>query len=142
MFCRPFFNIGYSSGGFDALAAQKLRDREYADRISFDKTFSGGGPSDVREAYRQYVETDSTAYNAVPLLLMVCTNETQQLGLDYSDVFQPYIGNRIGELILSKEYSSWPVCDSIGREKKIHEILTETYCNLEIPVTVSQPTAQ
>jgi len=131
------FNIGYSSGGFDALAAQKLRDREYADRISFDKTFSGGGPSDVREAYRQYVEIDSTAYNAVPLLLMVCTNETQQLGLDYSDVFQPYICNRIGELILSKEYSSWPVCDSIGREKKIHEILTETYCNLESPESMA-----
>lgn len=127
------FNIGYSSGGFDALASQKLRDKEYADRISFDKTFSGGGPSDVREAYRQYVIVDSTAYNAVPLLLMVCTNETQQLGKDYNDIFQPYISNRIDELILSKSYSSWPVCDSIGREKKIHEILLPTYCNLESP---------
>jgi hypothetical protein len=127
------FNIGYSSGGFDALASQKLRDKEYADLISFDKTFSGGGPSDVREAYRQYVITDSTAYNAVPLLLMVCTNETQQLGIPYSDVFQPYISSRIDELILSKSYSSWPVCDSIGREKKVHEILSETYCNLESP---------
>jgi len=124
------FNIGYSSGGFDALASQKLRDKEYADLISFDKTFSGGGPSDVREAYRQYVITDSTAYNAVPLLLMVCTNETQQLGIPYSDVFQPYISNRIDELILSKAYSSWPVCDSIGREKKVHEILNAPYCDL------------
>lgn len=127
------FNIGYSSGGFDALAAQKLRDMEYADRISFDKTFSGGGPSDVREAYRQYVLIDSTAYNAVPLLLMVCTKETQQLEMEYSDVFQPYISGRIDELILSKNYSSWSVCDSIGREKKIHEILSENYCNLESP---------
>jgi len=127
------FNIGYSSGGFDALASQKLRDMEYADQISFDKTFSGGGPSDVREAYRQYVLTDSTAYNAVPLLLMVCTNETQRMNLDYSTIFQPYIAGRIDELILSKNFSSWPVCDSIGREKKIHEILSETYCDLESP---------
>lgn len=127
------FNIGYSSGGFDALAAQKLRDMEYADRISFDKTFSGGGPSDVCEAYRQYVQIDSTAYNAVPLLLMVCTNETQQMGIDYSNVFQPYISGRIDELILSKAFSSWPVCDSIGRDKKIHEILSESYCDLESP---------
>lgn len=124
------FNVGYSSGGFDALAAQKLRDMEYADRISFDKTFSGGGPSDVREAYRRYVINDSTAYNAVPLLLMVSTNETQHLGMDYANVFQPYICNRIDELILSKQFSSWPVCDSIGREKKIHEILTPVYCDL------------
>ena len=124
------FNVGYSSGGFDAMAAQKLRDMEYADRISFDKTFSGGGPSDVREAYRRYVINDSTAYNAVPLLLMVSTNETQHLGMDYEEVFQPYICHRIDELILSKQFSSWPVCDSIGREKKIHEILMPLYCDL------------
>jgi hypothetical protein len=131
------FNIGYSSGGFDALAAQKLRDMEYADRISFDKTFSGGGPSDVCEAYRQYVLIDSTAYNAVPLLLMVTTNEIQRLGIDYADVFQPYICNRIDELILSKNYSSWPVCDSIGREKKIHEILAPVYCDLKSPESMA-----
>lgn len=125
------FNIGYSSGGYDALMTQKLRDMEYADVVSFDKTFAGGSPNDVREAYRQYVQIDSTAYNAVPLLLMVSMKETQKLDIDYADVFQPYICNRIDELVLSKQYSSWPICDSIGREKKVHEILTEPYCNLK-----------
>ena len=125
------FNLGYSSGGYDALYAQKLRDMEYSDRITFDKTFAGGSPNEVCEAYRQYVLIDSTAYNAVPLLLMVSTKETQGLDIPYSEVFQPYICDRIDELILSKEYSSWPVCDSIGREKKIHEILSDTYSNLE-----------
>ena len=124
------FNIGYSSAGYDALAAQKLRDIEYADRISFDKTFSGGGPSDVCEAYRQYVIKDRTAYNAVPLLLMVSTNETQKLNLDYKDVFQPEVASRIDELIFSKSYSSWPVCDAIGRDKLVSEILSGPYCNL------------
>ncbi|MBR6275655.1 MAG: hypothetical protein IKR31_01790, partial [Prevotella sp.] len=127
------FNIGYSSGGYDALIVQKVRDMEYADEVEFDKTFAGGSPSDVCEAYRQYVLIDETAYNAVPLLLMVCTKETQMLSIDYKDVFQPYICDRIDELILSKEYSSWPVCDSIGREKKVHEILSETYCDLDSP---------
>lgn len=127
------FNIGYSSGGYDALIVQKVRDMEYADEVEFDKTFAGGSPSDVCEAYRQYVLIDETAYNAVPLLLMVCTKETQMLNIDYKDVFQPYICDRIDELILSKEYSSWPVCDSIGREKKVHEILSETYCDLDSP---------
>ena len=124
------FNIGYSSGGFDALAAQKLRDMEYADRISFDKTFSGGGPSDVAEAYRQYVIKDRTAYNAVPLLLMVSTNETQKLNLEYKDVFQPEVASRIDELIFSKSYSSWPACDEIGRDKLVSEILSGPYCDL------------
>lgn len=125
------FNLGYSSGGYEALYAQKLRDMEYADRISFDKTFVGGAPLDVCEAYRQYVLTDSTAYNAVPLLLMVSTNETQGLNMSFSEVLQPYICDRIDELVLSKEFSSWPICDSIGRDKKVHEILTAPYCDLE-----------
>lgn len=124
------FNVGYSSGGFDALATQKLRDMEYADVVSFDKTFAGGSPSDIRLCYREYVRIDSTAYNAVPLLLMVSTKETQQLDISYEDVFQPAIAARVDELIISKNYSSWPVCDSIGREKKIHEILGPAYCDL------------
>ena len=132
--CGPLtFNVGYSSGGFDALATQKLRDMEFSDRISFDKTFSGGSPSDILECYRQYIELDSTAYNAVLALLMVSLNETQHLGLNYDDVFTPYIASRIDEWVNSKNYSSWPVCDSIGREKKVHEILTAPYCDLESP---------
>ena len=127
------FNVGYSSGGFEALASQKLRDMEYADQISFDKTFAGGSPSDVKECYRQYVLIDSTAYNAVLPLIMIATNEVQQLNLNYEDVFQPWLASRIDELFMSKDYSSWPICDSIGREKKVHEMLTEPYCNLSSP---------
>lgn len=124
------FNVGYSSGGFDALSTQKLRDMEYSDVISFDKTFAGGSPNDVAECYRQYVEIDSTAYNAVLALLMVSTNEIQQLNLDYNDVFYPYIADKIDDWIHSKNHSSWPICDSIGREKKVHEILKDVYCDL------------
>lgn len=124
------FNLGYSSGGFEALSSQKLRDMEYADQISFDKTFAGGSPSDVKECYRQYVQVDSTAYNAVLPLLMIATNGTQGLGLTYEDEFQPWLAARIDELFMSKNYSAWPICDSIGREKKVHEMLTEPYCDL------------
>jgi len=127
------FNVGYSSGGFDALAVQKLRDMEYSDRVSFDKTFAGGSPSDIKECYRQYVTIDRTAYNAVPLLLMLSTNETLRLGLTYEQVFQPDIVPMIDEYVMSKNYSSWPVCDAIGREKMVHEILSDTYCDLNSP---------
>lgn len=127
------FNVGYSSGGFDALSTHKLRDMEFSDKVHFDKTFAGGSPSDIAECYRQYIEIDSTAYNAVLALLMLSTNDTQNLGLEYSDVFQPYVADKIDEWINSKNYSSWPVCDSIGREKKVHEILTPPYCDLNSP---------
>ena len=125
------FNVGYSSGGFDALATQKCRDMEYSDKISFNKTFAGGSPSDIRECYRQYVTLDRSAYNAVPLLLMVSTKETQKLDLTYDEMFQPDIVPLIEPYVLSKEYSSWPVCDIVGRDKWIHEILSDEFCNLE-----------
>ncbi len=125
------FNVGYSSGGFDALAVQKCRDMEYSDRISFDKTFAGGSSSDIKECYRQYVTLDRSAYNAVPLLLMVSTKETQNLDLTYEEMFQPDIVPLIEPYVLSKEYSSWPVCDIVGRDKWIHEILSDDFCNLE-----------
>lgn len=127
------FNVGYSSGGFDALSTHKLRDMEFSDLVHIDKTFAGGSPSDIEECYRQYIYADSTSYNAVLALLMVSTNDTQNLGLSYSDVLQPYVADKIDEWINSKNYSSWPVCDSIGREKKVHEILTEPYCDLNSP---------
>ena len=130
------FNLGYSSGGFDALQTQRLRDMEYASEVSFDKTFAGGGPNDLREAYRQYVEIDSTAYNCVPLLLMVSTNEAKQLGLDYDDIFWPEISSRIDELVLSKNFASWPVRDSVGADKKIHEILMPEYCDLSSAASI------
>lgn len=46
-------------------------------------------------------------------------------------MFYPYIADKVDEWVLSKEYSSWPVCDSIGREKKVHEILKPAYCDLQ-----------
>ncbi len=127
------FNLGYGSGGYDALQTQKVRDMEYKDRISFNKTFAGGSPSDVAEAFRQYIAIDSTAYNAAPLLLMVSTNETQKLGLKYEDVFQPEVSAKVEKLILSKNYASQPLCDSIGRDKKIHQILTPAYDDVNTP---------
>ncbi|MBR5102797.1 MAG: hypothetical protein IK092_06700, partial [Muribaculaceae bacterium] len=125
------FNVGYSSGGFDALATQKLRDNEFRDVIKFDKTFAGGAPSDINRCYREYIDIDSTAYNAVLAMLLVSTEDTQHLGISYDDVFQPYIAEKIDLWINSKEFNSAQVCDSIGREKKVHEILMPTYCDLE-----------
>jgi len=125
------FNIGYSSGGYDALQTQKVRDMKYRGRISFDKTFAGGSPSDVVECYRQYILRDSTAYNGVLLLLMVSTSDTQRLNLNYDEMFQPEISKLIEPLILSKEYNSTYVNNVIGPEKKVHELLKEPYVDLE-----------
>ena len=125
------FNVGYSSGGYDALAVQKLRDMEYRDQISFDKTFAGGGPYDLARAYREYIKTDKTSYNVVLPLLMVSTNETLHLGLQYSDIFQPNIADNIADWIESKQYTTDEIMDAIGRETLLHDMFLPPYVDLE-----------
>lgn len=125
------FNVGYSSGGYDALAVQKLRDMEYRDLVSFDKTFAGGGPYDLARAYREYIKADKTAYNVVLPLLMTSTNETLHLGLHYSDVFQPNIADHIEDWIGSKQYTTDEIMDAIGRETLLHDMFQPPYMDIE-----------
>lgn len=127
------FNVGYSSGGYDALAAQKLRDMEYRDLVSFDKTFAGGGSYDLARAYREYIKADATAYNVVLPLLMYTTNETLHLGLDYHDIFQPIIADNIDEWIVSKKYTTTEINDAIGRSTPLHDLFQPPYMDLESP---------
>ena len=48
-------NAGYSSGGFDAIATQRVRDMKYRDVIKFDKTLVGGMPFDIMEACEAFI---------------------------------------------------------------------------------------
>ena len=97
------FNVGYSSGGFDALATQRVRDMNYPYEIVFDKTFAGGAAADLERAYTDMVKRDSTGFTASIPLLLVATNETQKLGLNYEDVFTEELYSRLDELVFSKE---------------------------------------
>ena len=48
-------NAGYSSGAYEALAVQKLRDMKYRDQFSFDRTIVGGVPFGVGVAYNELI---------------------------------------------------------------------------------------
>ena len=126
------FNVGYSSGGFDALATQRVRDMNYPYEIVFDKTFAGGAAADLERAYTDMVKRDSTGFTASIPLLLVATNETQKLGLNYEDVFTEELYSRLDELVFSKKYTVFAMSRAIGR-KKIHELLKAPYLDLESP---------
>ncbi len=127
------FNIGYSSGGFDALATQRVRDmlfpRNYD--VCFDKTFAGGGPTDLKTCYTETVRVDTTSLTCIPAVLMVALNETQKLGLDYNSVFTSEMPANIVEMILAKQINPFAMCRIIGSHKRIHEMMTAPYCDLE-----------
>jgi hypothetical protein len=127
------FNVGYSSGGFDALATQRVRDMEFPHNydVCFDKTFAGGGPADMKLSYTEMVRVDTTAMTGFIPILMVSTNETQKLGLNYEDMFAPDISTNIDDLVLSKRVSPFSLTRRIGAKRKIHEILAAPYVDLE-----------
>lgn len=122
------FNLGYSSGGFEAMATLK-----YADQISedgkplFDKTYAGGGPYDLRTAYEEVVGASGTVYLVSIPLMVVAFNENGHLGIDYHDVFQPFLADNIDNWILSKNYSSWDINELIGLEKTPADVLMPEY---------------
>lgn len=103
------FNAGYSSGGFEALSAQKARDMYYADQLSFDKTFAGGAPSDIAGSYDKIVEDGKIGLNVVLPLIMTATKETQCLEQPYSELFKESLASQVDELILSKNYTTWDI---------------------------------
>ncbi len=127
------FNVGYSGGGFDALATQRVRDMEFPHNydVCFDKTFAGGSSSDLKICYEDVVRIGTFGFSSAAPILFTATNETQKLGLDYYDVFQEHIADKIDEWILSKKYSPFELSAMIGKDKKIKDILTAPYLDLE-----------
>lgn len=126
------FNAGYSSGGFEALVAQKTRDMKYSDQVSFDKTFAGGAPTDVALAYSQMAETDTCGFNSVLPMVMVGTNETQQLGFSYEDMFQPWFYELLDEYLLSKKHSMLEMESMLWR-KRVHDFVKPEFIDLSTP---------
>jgi hypothetical protein len=108
------FNAGYSAGGYDAMATQRLVNEQYADSIKIDHTMAGAGPVDITLMYDIISEADSTDYPVAMPLVLVSYNEAAHLGLKYDEVFQPRIAEKIQDWILSKEYSTAELNDSIG----------------------------
>jgi len=118
---KYLFNMGYSQGGTETMFVAKLRDMEYKDRgITFDKTFSGGGPLDFDKSYTEVVSNGQTAAPGGLVLLLVSLNENYHLGLDYKQVFKEPLASHIDDWILSKDYNLTEVRELIGSDSLKH----------------------
>ena len=124
----PTFNVGYSAGGFSALAVQKYISEKRPD-ISFKLTAAGGAPFDITTVYENYVKTNSTGYKCALPLMMVAYKENYKMPFEYKDVFLPPLCDNIQEWILSKDYDTWEINERIGLEANVDEILTPTACD-------------
>ena len=129
---KRLFNIGYSSGAYDAAMVQRIADEEHPTDIKIDHTMIGGGPMNISLMYDILRDADSTDYAVALPLVAVSYNESAHLGLDYHDIFQKHIADKIEEWILSKEHSTRPLCDSIGT-KKLSEIFLPEFLREDNP---------
>lgn len=130
------FNAGYSSGGFEALAALKARDMKYADQVHFDKTFAGGSPTNMNMAYDIMAAADTLGFNCVLPVVMVATNETQKLGETYDNMFQPWLAEMVDELVLSKKHDIMEMEYPLGG-KRLHEFIMPAYLDTTSPQSQS-----
>ena len=136
----PAFNVGYSSGGYYAMAVQKYVDEKRPD-IFFTATSTGGAPYDFTTVLETYVKTNFTGYQCALPLVIVAYNETYNLGLDYKDIFLPPLCDKIDEWIISKDYTSWDINDLIGQlQYRCHSCLVGFRSDLHQPAALGHET--
>ena len=117
------FNLGYSQGGFNAMANLRFVSRHPELGITFRRTFCGGSPFDVTKTWESYLaEPLANAAGFVPLTL-VSFNEAQRLGIDYSRMFKEPLLSHVQDWILSKQYKLSTVKSKIG-SSALSDILT------------------
>ncbi len=124
----PVFNIGYSSGGFSAMAVQKYINENRPD-INVKALSAGGSPHDITTVYENYVKTDYIGYKCALPLMIVAYKELYGLPYSYQDIFLPPLSENIQEWILSKDYNTWEINEKIGLEAKTSEIMTPAVLN-------------
>ena len=112
---RFLFNMGYSQGGTESMYVAKLCDTEYKDKgITFDKTFSGGGPLDIEKAYTEYVRIGYCDFVGAIAQLIIAYNEWYGLGLNYHDTFQEPLASHVQEWFLDKKLHMPQITKNIG----------------------------
>ena len=125
---KYIINAGYSSGGFDAIATQRVRDMKYSDKVTFHKTMVGGMPFDVADAYYEYTKKkDESFYGpwAMPLLLD-SYNRNAGLGYSYSDMFKEPLASKFEKWFLSGEYTTDNILDSL-RDMKPSDLIQDHF---------------
>lgn len=97
--------VGYSQGGFSALAFQKMAETYYAGDILIDKVYSGAGPYDLYGTYQDMIKSDYTGYPCSVPYLFIGLDYGDNLDLDFSKLFKEPILSRYDELYNSKQYT-------------------------------------
>ncbi len=99
---KYLFNMGYSQGGSEAMYCAKLRDMEYKDKITFTKTYAGGGVMDCEKAYTEFVKGGVWDSLKDIAMMLISVNENYHMGIDYKKMFREPLASSIEKVLKSK----------------------------------------
>ena len=135
---RLLVNAGYSSGAYDAIATQKVRDMFYRDQISFDKTVVGGFPFDLRDAFAEYVnkKNDSTQNVFAALMILDSYNRNAGLGVDIPSLLYEPVASHYDEWFHSGQYSNLQLIQEL-KGLTLAEVVKDTLYRAGSPLTKS-----
>ena len=123
-------NAGYSAGGYDAIAAQRVRDLKYRDQIKFHKTLCGGTPFDIVETYSNFImnkDDDSMETSCAPFVLDTY-NHYANLGFTREQMLKEPYASKFDEWYLSGKYSTTDIQDSM-QNVKLSDVLQDAFLN-------------
>ena len=119
-----YYNVGYSQGGFNAIANLKYVSQHPDCGIKFKYTFAGAGSYDINATWDEYLKDTYPAAAVFLPLTIISANEFEGLGLDYANMIKEPLLSNYKEWILAKKYSFGSIMDRIG-SNKVGDILTD-----------------
>lgn len=114
---EPLQVIGYSQGGFSALAFARMVETYHADEIKLAKIFAGGGPYQPSSMFSPFVEKDEITNPATVLLTITGLDYAESLGLDYTNVFLEPLLSNYKEWCISKKYTLGQINKKLGTNR-------------------------
>lgn len=97
--------MGYSQGGYAALAFARLAEQEYATEIPLKHIFAGGGPYVPLTLFDLFLASDAIENPATALLSIIGYDYGDNLKLDYTRIFQEPLLSNYMEWCVSKKYT-------------------------------------
>lgn len=129
--CAPQYNdiflLGFSQGGAVTMSTAQELCRKYPE-VDVRLVMCGGGPYDICATYDTLIERDNTDYPCAIPMIIQGLNYGMDLGLDYSEFFQPKMVENLDKWINSKDYTMADITNMIGSHK-VSSIMTEDAMN-------------
>ncbi len=121
-------NYGYSQGGQTALAALKLSQTEYKDKVRFNMSIAGDGPYDLTLTYHKFLEWQKVGMTAALPLTVITLNELFHLNLDYKNLFLSPLDTNWKMWFLSKKFDLTEASQLIAQDS-IQQYIQPVYCD-------------